>query len=204
MGVSEGNLLDIGAAGGYLVKLASERGFDAQGVEISEHAVEIAQSVIPGKVQRGTLDKLQLEPSCLDVITLFDVLEHLAEPREALQRLSGWLKPGGVIAVTIPDVDSLSARLMGGAWPHYKLEHRFYPSRRGLRMMLGGAGLEVVLDKSAKKCISLDFTAPLLRRYPVRLLTPIFDILHRAMPKAIRDASFEVSIGERLCIGRKG
>lgn len=203
LGLTSGRLLDVGAAGGYLVQLASERGFEATGVEVSEHAVAIASQVVPGKVQRGTLDSIEIAPGSLDAVTLFDVLEHMPAPKEALQRLARWLKRGGVIAVTTPDVDSLSARLMAGSWPHYKEEHLFYPSRRGLHLLLESAGFEIAMDRKATKCLSLDFTAPLFERYPVPWLTPAVQLLHRAMPASLRGRAFEVSIGERLCAGRK-
>lgn len=203
LGAEGGALLDIGAAGGYLVHRASREGFDARGIEISHHAVAVAGQVVPGKVCQGSLETVRVAKESLDVVTLFDVLEHLTEPRKALERVASWLKPRGWVAVTTPDVDSLSARLMAGAWPHYKEEHLFYPSRRGLRMLIESAGFETKLDVPATKCLSVGFTAPLLRRYPVPLLTPTMSLFYRFMPRSLRDASFRVSIGERLQVGRK-
>jgi SAM-dependent methyltransferase len=203
LGVRSGALLDVGAAGGYLVERAIRGGFDARGVEISEHAVEIASRVVPGRVHQGTLETVALEAGSLDVVTLFDVLEHLPDPEGALARLTGWLKPGGRLAVTTPDVDSLTARLMAGAWPHYKEEHLFYPSRRGLRMLLRSAGLEIEHEERAMKYLSVAFVAPLFTRYPVPVITPGMELLNRLLPASLREASFRVSIGERLLVGRK-
>lgn len=203
LGIRSGRLLDVGAAGGYLVERATRAGFDARGVEISEHAVAVASRVVPGKVHQGTLETLDLEPGSLDVVTLFDVLEHLPDPESALSRLARWLAPGGRLAVTTPDVNSLSARLMAGAWPHYKEEHLFYPSRRGLRMLLASTGFEVEHEERAMKYLSVAFAAPLFTRYPVPLITPGMELLHRLLPAPLREASFKISIGERLLVGRK-
>ena len=203
LGAESGALLDVGAAGGYLVRKANEAGFDATGVEISDHAVAVANDVVPGMVQRGTIQTIDLEPASLDVVTLFDVLEHIPEPSEALQRLARWLKPRGWIAVTTPDVDSLSARWMAGLWPHYKEEHLFYPSRRGLRLLLESAGFETKYEEPAMKYLSVAFTAPLFKLYPVAGITPAVDFLDRILPARLREASFKVSIGERLLVGRK-
>lgn len=203
LGVRGGALLDVGAAGGYLVERANRAGFEARGVEISEHAVQVASRVVPGKVHRGTLETLDLQPDSLDVVTLFDVLEHVPAPQDSLSRLARWLKPGGWLAVTTPDVDSLSARLMAGAWPHYKEEHLFYPSREGLRMLFAATGFEVAHEERAMKYLSVAFAAPLFKRYPVALITPAMDFLHRLLPAALREASFKISIGERLLVGRK-
>jgi hypothetical protein len=105
--------------------------------------------------------------------------------------------------VTTPDVDSLSARLMAGFWPHYKEEHLFYPSREGLRMLLAATGFEVAHEERAMKYLSVEFTAPLFTRYPVPLITPAMELLHRLLPARLREASFKISIGERLLVGRK-
>jgi SAM-dependent methyltransferase len=203
LGARAGALLDVGAAGGYFVERATQEGFDARGVEISGHAVAVAEGFVPGRVHHGTLDTIDLEPDSLDVVTLFDVLEHVEEPQTALRRVAVWLKRDGWIAVTTPDVDSLSARLMAGFWPHYKEEHLFYPSRRGLRSLLDSAGFETTHEEPAMKCLSVAFTAPLFTRYPVALLTPAMELLHRLLPARLREASFQVSIGERLLVGRK-
>jgi SAM-dependent methyltransferase len=203
LGIRGGALLDVGAAGGYLVEHANRAGFDARGVEVSEHAVRIASLVVPGKVHHGALETLDLPPDSLDVVTLFDVLEHVPEPEDSLSRLAGWLRPGGWIAVTTPDVDSLSARLMAGLWPHYKEEHLFYPSREGLRMLFAATGFEVAHEERAMKYLSVEFAAPLFNRYPVALVTPAMDFLHRLLPAALREAAFKISIGERLLVGRK-
>jgi SAM-dependent methyltransferase len=203
LGVRTGKLLDVGAAGGYLVEQANRAGFDALGVEISEHAVEIASRVVPGKVHQGTLDTLDLDPGSLDVITLFDVLEHLPEPGESLSRLGRWIKPGGCLALTIPDIDSLSAWLMAGAWPHYKEEHLFYPSREGMRMLLASTGFEVVHEERALKFLSVAFMAPLFERYPVAWVTPAVSLVHRLLPASLREKPFRISIGERLMVARK-
>jgi SAM-dependent methyltransferase len=203
LGATGGALLDVGAAGGYLVALANERGFDARGVEISEHAVKVARQVVPGRVLRGTLETLEIEPGSLDVVTLFDVLEHMPAPAEALHRIARWLRPRGYLALTTPDVDSLSAKLMAGAWPHYKEEHLFYPSRRGLKLLVESAGFEIRHEEPARKYLSVAFAAPLFERYPVVGLTPAASFLQRILPRPLREASFRVSIGERLLVSSK-
>jgi SAM-dependent methyltransferase len=82
----------------------------------------------------------------LDLITMFHVIEHVSSPRAAVERLAGWLRPGGVLAVETPNVDSLDARLFsGGLWGGYHIPrhwHLFRPET--MAQLLEGAGLEVV------------------------------------------------------------
>src|SRR5438045_3277427 len=60
--------------------------------------------------------ELPAEPGSLDAVVLWDVIEHLPNPRETLEAAGAWLRPGGVVAISTGDVDSLSARLHGRDW----------------------------------------------------------------------------------------
>jgi hypothetical protein len=96
LGVRGGALLDVGAAGGYLVEHANRAGFDARGVEVSEHAVRIASLVVPGKVQHGALDT----STCHRLPSTSSPLRrpgHVPEPADSLSALA-LAQPGGWIA----------------------------------------------------------------------------------------------------------
>jgi hypothetical protein len=70
-------------------------------------------------------------------------------------------------------------------------------------MLFAATGFEVAHEERAMKYLSMAFAAPLFKRYPVALITPAMDLLHRLLPAALREASFKISIGERLLVGRK-
>jgi SAM-dependent methyltransferase len=73
------------------------------------------------------------------------VLEHLDDPGAALERLRGWLRPGGLLVVGVPNPGSLQARIAGAAWMHWDApRHRIHLTPRGLRALLASAGLEQV------------------------------------------------------------
>lgn len=197
-----GRLLDVGCAGGYLVAEAVRRGFDAHGIEISAHAVAVAQDVAPGRVRQGVLEEAGFEPASFDAITGFDVVEHHPEPPRLLGQIRALLRPGGLFAATVPDLSSLTGRVMGPAWPHLKEEHRFYPTREAFRRLLAGAGFCPVHEEPARKTLSVAFLAPLLEAYPVPVLTPLASMAVRILPRAAREARFRVTIGERLYVAR--
>jgi hypothetical protein len=113
------------------------------------------------------------------------------------------LAPGGVLAATVPDLSSLTGRVMGGAWPHLKEEHRFYPTRKAFRALLASVGFEPVHEEAARKNLSLGFLTPLLEAYPVPLLTPVASFVTRILPSVVREARFSVTIGERLYVARR-
>jgi SAM-dependent methyltransferase len=197
-----GRWLDVGCAGGYLVAAALRGGFDAWGVELNPHAVKVARQAAPGRVRQGRFSKLWPRGP-LDVVSFFDVLEHLEDPGSALSLACRRLRPGGMVALTVPDVDSLSRRLMGGAWAHYKLEHLYYPSRRGLARLLQGAGFHVLKSVPAAKRLSLGLLLPLLARYPVPGTAVAVAWAQRFLPVALKRAPFTLTIGERLVIAQR-
>ena len=76
----------------------------------------------------------------LDVITLWDVIEHVPQPAELLSLISRLLKPGGLLMVNYPDVGSIAARLMGSRWPFWLSVHLLYYTRATMRSQLIRAG----------------------------------------------------------------
>jgi SAM-dependent methyltransferase len=111
----KGKLLDVGAATGFFLDIARSRGWETAGVEPSDHAAGLGR--LKGlDVRTGTLDEFQAADHEFDVITMWDVLEHVPEPRQTLRQVHHLLKPGGIIAINTPDADSLWARMMGMRW----------------------------------------------------------------------------------------
>lgn len=139
-----GTLLDLGCAFGHLGQVARRLGWRTFGTDISVYAATRAY-------RQGELAFLSdvsrpcVRANFFDLICLYDVIEHLPDPVIALRRLRPLLKPDGLLHISTPDVESLSARLMGPLWYHYKpTEHIWYFSPRTLCEALTQAGFEVV------------------------------------------------------------
>lgn len=149
-------LLDVGCYTGVFVEIAARHGWDAWGVEPSLWAVERARArglrVLP-----GTLEAADLPEAMFDVVTMWDVIEHLPDPRRTLQRVHRLLRPGGLVAVHTIDIESLFARLMGAHWPWLMEMHVYYFSRRTLCDMLGKCGFEVVSDRPQGRYLRLGY-----------------------------------------------
>jgi SAM-dependent methyltransferase len=137
------------------------------------------------RVVQGTLDTADLPEAHFDVVTMWDVIEHLTDPRGALERAHRLLRspepsarvsgrgpaegqPGGLVVVHTIDIDSLFARLMGARWPWLMEMHVYYFSRRTLRAMLERCGFEVLSDRPQGRCLRLGY---LMNR--VRALMPL-------------------------------
>jgi SAM-dependent methyltransferase len=139
-----GRLLEVGSAYGYFLDEARRRGWQVRGVEPSSHAARQAREAFGLDVDERPLAELPPEPAPLDAVVLWDVIEHLPDPRRTLESAHARLRPGGVVGVSTGDVESLSARLHGQHWslmtPPW---HQFYFSRKTLRELLEQVGFEI-------------------------------------------------------------
>jgi SAM-dependent methyltransferase len=149
-------LLDVGAYTGVFVEIAARHGWDAWGVEPSRWAVEQARA--RGlHVVHGTLGTAVLPEATFDVVTMWDVIEHLTDPRGTLEQAHRLLSPGGLLVVHTIDIESPFARLMGARWPWLMEMHIYYFSRRTLRAMLEACGFQVLSDRPQGRYLRLGY-----------------------------------------------
>jgi 2-polyprenyl-3-methyl-5-hydroxy-6-metoxy-1,4-benzoquinol methylase len=135
-------LLDIGAHIGVFVEVAQERGWDAWGLEPSRWAVEEGRRRGLNMIQ-GTLRDAEFDPESFDLVTMWDVIEHLPDPAGEMSEVARILKPGGIFCAHTINVESLFARLMGRYWPWWVEMHLFFFSPRTLSAAAEKAGLQV-------------------------------------------------------------
>jgi len=109
-----GKLLDLGCANGVFVWLARVRGWRAEGLETSEFAAEWGKEQFDVPIHQCTIDELDPVPA-YNVITLWDTLEHLADPAATIRECHRRLLPDGLLAILTPDTKSLVNRLVHGA-----------------------------------------------------------------------------------------
>jgi SAM-dependent methyltransferase len=158
-----GRALDVGCAAGFCMAVLRELGFEAHGVEVSgtiaRHATECLGF---DTVHVGTLESASYADGTFELITLWDVIEHVPDPRALLSRARELLAHDGLLVVETQNVDSPFARVLGRRWHHYKhAEHIYHFTRGSLRRLLEGAGLRVerMTPCHAGKYVSLDFVA---------------------------------------------
>jgi SAM-dependent methyltransferase len=139
-----GRILDVGAAAGFFVDEARSRGWDALGVDVSEAMVEWGQRQLHVPLVRGEIDGLSIGPESLDVVTMWDYIEHSRDPSGDLRAVHRLLRPAGLLALSTGDVGAPAARLTGSRWhlltPRH---HNFFFSRRTLGKLLGTSGFTI-------------------------------------------------------------
>jgi SAM-dependent methyltransferase len=143
--VPTGRLLDVGCGPGLLLDEARGRGYDVVGLELSHAAARHAREALGLDVRELALEGFA-EPEAFDVVVLADVLEHLDDPVDGLDRCAALLRPGGALCVVTPDPASLTARLAGRRWWGYLPAHACLLPRATLRELLAARELIVCAD----------------------------------------------------------
>ena len=105
--VNKGRLLEIGCAMGYFLDTARQHGFDCEAVEFSQWASNYAREERGLKVFTGNLLEAKLTDNAFDLIASWEVLEHVIDLREYFAEIKRILKPGGWLAFSLPNIDSL-------------------------------------------------------------------------------------------------
>ncbi|MCX7676191.1 MAG: class I SAM-dependent methyltransferase [Alteraurantiacibacter sp.] len=143
-------LLDVGCSSGLFLAEARAAGFEVAGAELSPETSAFARKHFLLPVHTGDWRNAGYADASFDVITLFDVIEHLADPMGELVALHRLLKPGGLLLQSTPDIGGLFPRLsykvahLIDYWPHPEPPwHLFQFSAHTLAAMTGKAGYHV-------------------------------------------------------------
>jgi SAM-dependent methyltransferase len=120
-----GKVLDVGCGQGTFLQLMQEKGWKGHGTELSPRsafrALQAGLSVSVGEIRES-----QFPPDFFDLITFWQVLEHLRDPSAVLRRIRPLLKRGGIVAVSTPNVESLQAKVFRGNWFHLDPPRHLY------------------------------------------------------------------------------
>lgn len=137
-------LLDIGCGDGVLLEAANAVGITCAGTELSSNLQQLLREKYQGRIE--IWDTAEAIPTNnFDVITLINVIEHVAAPYELLATLANKLSDDGILFVHTPNVGGLPARLQGAQWAQIEpLGHLYYFSARTLSAMLQKSGFEPI------------------------------------------------------------
>ena len=139
-------LLDIGCGDGQFAAAAAERGWTAEGVELNPPAAQKARDrgVI---VHEGHVEKIDVG-STYDLITSWDVIEHVPDPRKFIERMVSFAAPGATIVVATLNRRSLVARTFRGRWSMVVEDHYTYWDKASLSLAFDSAGAAVTGSSS--------------------------------------------------------
>lgn len=198
-----GRLLDVGCAFGASLEVAQRWGWDVYGLEVNPAAVNTARETFGPRVMCGDFESAQLPPQAYDAVLLWDLLEHLPNPVEAMRRVHRLLKPGGLAVINTPCTQSLSARMMKGFWPNLKAEHLFYLSRRSMSLLLEQTGFQSVLMRPGAKVLNLLYVDHILRRYEIPGLSAAVRAVVSAVPRRVKGLNVSIRSGDLFVVAKR-
>lgn len=141
-----GTLLDLGCSSGGFIGLLRREAWKLYGIEMSADCARRAEQRTGAHVFVGNIPDAPFLPQSFDVITCFDVLEHLYQPTQIMAKVREWLKPGGIFYVQVPNIDSVEARVFGSYWHGLEIpRHLFHYCPASLKFLGESTGLETVL-----------------------------------------------------------
>lgn len=156
---SPGRLLDVGCATGVFLHEMEQAGWEVVGLEPNAEAAAYARQRFGLRVYGDSLVEGDLPGASFEVVTLWDVLEHLHTPWQDLVEAQRLLVNGGLLVMRIPNLDSIGARLFGPLWLGWDLpRHLYLFPRRALIEALSELGFTV----EALRCIATSHSALVL------------------------------------------
>ena len=180
------------------MEVANESGWETHGVELSEFSSSIARKTFGDRVFCGQLHEAAYPDSHFDLVTLSDLLEHVPDPGTFLDEVRRVLTRKGILLIVTPDIGSLSFRIMGRRWSHFKLEHLWYFSASTLSRLLARHGFSIQYIRPAPKHLNLAYIINQFSVYHHPVLTPICRLLDIITPTWLKTRNTPVLCGEMI------
>lgn len=137
-----GKLIDVGCGIGYFLEEAKKRGWEVYGTEYTDEAIQICE----GKgitMKKGKLNPADFEPESFDVITNFEVIEHINNPQEEIQNFNQILRKGGLVYITTPNWNALLRYRLKAAYNVIVYpEHLSYYTPRTIKKLFKSKGFK--------------------------------------------------------------
>jgi SAM-dependent methyltransferase len=197
LGVSKGSLLEIGAGNGFFLEEALRQGYaEVSGVEPSRKAIAAARDDIRPRLVCDVMRPGLFPPESFDVICMFQLFDHVSDPRALLEECLRVLKPHGLLLALNHDIGATSARLLGERNPIIDIEHTYLYDLKTMPALFESAGFTVRQSGPIRNTYSLAYLVHLL---PIpQLLKRAFD----AIPGLPR-LRLTVPLGNQYLVGQK-
>ena len=191
-------VLDVGCAGGAFLVAAREHGFDPYGVEPARWMAAFGRKTYNVNIQDGILVPGMFPEKSFDMITLWDVVEHLPDPNATLTLIRSLLKPDGILLVNFPDIGSWAARLLGERWPFWLSVHLLYYTRTTIAAQLKRAGFSTDWFEPCWQTLPLGYVASRAVPYfrPLAILPPLIK------GAGLSDVPMTYNMGQTLAVTR--
>jgi 2-polyprenyl-3-methyl-5-hydroxy-6-metoxy-1,4-benzoquinol methylase len=156
-------VLDVGCGTGLLVKEFANLNYESYGLEPSNFLAQEGNNNNL-TIYRGTLDNFNFFDE-FNFLSLIDVIEHVQDPEELLNKIHHALDKDGHLLVITPRHDSFFRFILGFNWWHYRIAHVGYFSKKNLIKILTNTGFDIVDYKHATWYLPLDYILNRILKY---------------------------------------
>jgi 2-polyprenyl-3-methyl-5-hydroxy-6-metoxy-1,4-benzoquinol methylase len=160
-----GELLEIGCATGLFLRAATEVEFNVQGCEPWKEAATIAQQAFGSRVKIGTFKAADYASEYFRVVALWTVIEHVEEPAQLVRDIYNLLIPGGWLALSTPNFQSLSRRLLRSRWHLFERPHLTFFDPETISDLLRATGYEDIRIRAEWVTYSTSYLASYLAKW---------------------------------------
>jgi SAM-dependent methyltransferase len=163
LGVRKGSLLEIGSGNGFFLEEALRQGYaEVTGVEPSRKAIAAARNDIRPRLVCDVMHPGLFAPDSFDAICMFQLFDHISDPRALLAECLRILKPSGMLLALNHDAASFSARLLGERSPIFDIEHTYLYDRTTMPALFRAARFAVREGGTVRNTYSLAYLVHLL------------------------------------------
>lgn len=192
------SLLDVGCAAGFFLDEARKKGFLVEGLEISEFMADYAGKRFGLRI-RKTPFQAKIFRQKYDVITMWDLVEHLDDPVKILMEANKLLQKEGIIAMSTGDVKSLFARICGCHWHLYTPpQHLSFFDNKTIKWLLEKTGFKIVKIDNTGCYYTLSYLSFALKvKFPLFPLNLFYDIIEKTR---LARAKIYVNLGDIMTV----
>lgn len=190
-----GRLLDVGCFCGVFLSVAAERGWDCDGLEPLIGPSIYARSHYGLRVVTDTLRATTFPPNQFDVVTAFQVFEHLIEPDKEIEIILPMLKPSGLLVIEVPNIVTPLVNLLGPRHRHFVQDHVSFFSAQTLSALMERFGLRVRQTYYPSRRLSLRHISWWLGHYGLP-----HEALMKRLPIGWAEKSLQLGLGDIVTV----
>lgn len=192
---SRGTLLDVGCGAGLFLSVAAQEGWDCYGIEpLVMHAI-FARAQFGLHIVTDTLSEDTYPAEFFDVVTAFQVFEHLIRPDQELDKIRRILKPQGLVLIEVPNIETLGVKLFGTRHRHFVQDHVSFFSAKTLTSFVERHDLRVQEIYYPTRVMSVRHLAAWLGRS-----TQSGKRRRIHLPQAVREKFIRLNLGDIVAV----